>query len=109
MPQSNQAREPQQLSLCSRARELQLLSHVPRLLKPVRPRAGAPQQKNTRSLSLLIIPDRSASLSLWVAHPFRTNGVSTLGQHYRQWEEGVTRTDRASVLNKLHSRRGNKQ
>ena len=35
MPQSNSARVPQLLSLCSRAHEPQLLSCVPQLLKPV--------------------------------------------------------------------------
>ena len=44
-PWSNGARVPQLLSLCSRARELRLLSHVPPLLKPAHPGAGAPPQE----------------------------------------------------------------
>ena len=40
LPQSNEACEPELLSLCSGAREQQLL-------KPARPRARAPQQQNT--------------------------------------------------------------
>ena len=37
MPQSNSAWVPQPLSLCSRARKQQLLTHVPKLLKPMPP------------------------------------------------------------------------
>ena len=99
MPQSNQARAPQLLSLGSRARELQLLSHVPQLLKPVHPRAGAPQQKNKRSFSLLIIPDRSASLSV---------GGSSLQDKWNLHSRPVLRAmgrrgdqDGVFVLNKL--------
>ena len=40
IPQSNVARVPQLLSLCSRAQE-------PQLLKPVYPRARVPQQEKT--------------------------------------------------------------
>ena len=42
---SNEACVPQLLSLCSRAWGLQLLSHMPQLLKLERPRACALQQE----------------------------------------------------------------
>ena len=45
MLQSNYARVPQLLSLCSRAWELQLLTHVLQLLKAAGPRAHAWQQE----------------------------------------------------------------
>ena len=44
-PQGNLAHAPWILSLCSRAREPQLLSPLPRGLKPERPRARAAQDK----------------------------------------------------------------
>ena len=43
MPQSNQARAPRLLSLCSGAWKAQLPAHVPQLLKPLSPKACAPQ------------------------------------------------------------------
>ena len=45
MSRSNRACEPQLLSLCSRAGEPLLLSHVPQLLKPECPRACALKQE----------------------------------------------------------------
>ena len=63
--------------------------------------------------SSLSYPDTHAfridqPLLLSVIHPFRTNGASTLGQHYGQWGKTVTRTEYL-FLTSCHSRRGNKQ
>ena len=45
MPWSNEARAPQLLSLCSRARELQLMSPRATITEARAPRARAPQQE----------------------------------------------------------------
>jgi len=48
MLQGDEARMPQLLSLCSRTRRLQpLRPYVPQILKPVCPRAHAPQQEKS--------------------------------------------------------------
>ena len=65
MPQSNQARAPQLLSLRSRAREPQLLSPRATTTEALAPRARAPQQEKP--------PQWEARAPQWRVAPARHN------------------------------------
>ena len=60
MPRSIQARAPQLLSLCPRAQELQVLSHVPQMRKPASPGACALQHEKPPQKALA--PELESSL-----------------------------------------------